>query len=76
MCCPCGFIDVGGNKVNKLYCRCKICKQLLRRQQVCNGCNTVGSALPDMYTRCPRASVYISGNARFTVLQLICYTSK
>ena len=28
------IVDVGGNKVNKLYCRCKICKQLLRRQQV------------------------------------------
>ena len=55
MCSACGFVDVGGNKVNKLYCRCKICKQLLRRQRVCNGCNAVGSALPDMYARCPQA---------------------
>ena len=42
----------------------------------CNGCNAVGSALPDMYARGLRASAYISGNARLTVLQLICYTSK
>ena len=40
-----------------------------------NSCNTGKSALPDMYARCPRASADISGNARFPVLQLICYTS-
>ena len=40
-----------------------------------NGCNTGKSALPDMYARHPRASVDISGNVRFPMLQLICYTS-
>jgi len=41
-----------------------------------NSCNTGMCALPDMYTRHPRASVYISGNALLPVLQLICYILK
>ena len=41
----------------------------------CNSYNTGMSALPDMYTRFPRVSVDISGNAPVPVLQLICYTS-
>ena len=41
-----------------------------------NNCNIHSmSTLPDMYTRCPRASVDILGNVQVPVLQLIYYTS-
>ena len=35
---------------------------------ICISYNTGKSALPDIYARCPRASAYISGNARVPVL--------
>ena len=37
-------------------------------------CNIDTSALPDMYAQVPRASAYISGNARVPLLQLLCNT--
>ena len=49
-------------------------------ESVCISCNTGKIAFPDMYARHPRAqrpraSVDISDNLRFPVLQLICKTS-
>ena len=41
----------------------------------CNRCKTGKNALPDMCAQFLRACVYISGNARVSVLQLICNTS-
>ena len=35
---------------------------------ICISYNTGKSALPDIYSRCPRASAYISGKARVPVL--------
>ena len=47
----------------------KPCKYLILASHVlCISYNTGKSALPDIYARCPRASAYISGNARVPVL--------
>ena len=37
-------------------------------KSTCISYNTGRSALPDIYARCPRVSVYISGKARVPML--------
>ena len=62
----CNAVSAVGSALPDMYARCHL--DMYARCLRASACISVNAR--------PRASAYISGNARLTVLQLICYTSK